>query len=117
MSKRRSWTQAERIAQFEAQGGLCHAPVCRTPIDLKTAIAEHEIPVALGNAGKPDYLLCPDCAAHKTKADVKRIAKAKRQQAKHLTGRGRARKGPKLKGGKLRAWRRFNGEIVRSDPV
>ncbi len=55
-------------------------------------IAEHSIPVALGNEEKPDCLLCLGCATIKTKKDVTTIAKTKRQKLKHETGRSRKRK-------------------------
>lgn len=61
-------------------------------------MAEHVLPVALGNKEKPDALYCLACAKEKTKADIAQIRKADRQRKYQENGRGRKRKGPKLKG-------------------
>lgn len=54
---------------------------------------DHIIPLGLGGENTPDNwaALCPGCHKTKTRADVKRIAKAKRQRRFHETGRSRAR--------------------------
>jgi len=76
--KRRSLTDAERHAMLERQGGLCAARDCMSEGPF---IAEHWVPVALGNEEKPDCLLCEACAHKKSfglRGDISNIAKAKR---------------------------------------
>jgi hypothetical protein len=111
--KRASLTPKERDAMLKAQGGRCATPGCQNP----PKIAEHTLPVAFGNASKPDALLCWPCAKAKTVADVWKIAKAKRQARFHATGKGRARKGRPLQGRGFptHLTRRMNGTVVRRD--
>lgn len=111
--KRASLTPKERADMLAAQGGKCATPGCEHP----PAIAEHTLPVALGNPEKPDCLLCWPCAKAKTVADVWQIAKAKRQGKFHETGRSRARKGRPLKsaGFPKHITRRFDGTVARRD--
>jgi hypothetical protein len=108
--KRASLTPKERDAMLKAQGGRCATPGCEHP----PAIAEHTLPVALGNPEKPDCLLCWPCAKAKTVADVWQIAKAKRQAKYHTTGKGRARKGRPLQGRGFpkHITRRMDGTII-----
>src|SRR3546814_680449 len=94
MTKRASLTPRERAAMLEAQNGRCL--LCDDPITLRTCIAEHFLPVALGNAERPDCLLCLACANRKTwgtkatsyGSDAHAIAKDKRL-------RGETKQGPK----------------------
>lgn len=53
---------------------------------------DHVVPLGLGGANSPDNwaALCRQCHRRKTRADLHRIAKAKRQRRYHLTGRSRA---------------------------
>lgn len=88
MTTRRSLTPKERAAMLAEQEGQCAA--CRCPIGPQPDggkvpfIAEHTLPVALGNRNKPDCLLCVPCTSPKTAEDVARIAKADRQRKAHL---------------------------------
>jgi hypothetical protein len=56
----------------KSQRGVC-ACGCGRALD-GAIIAEHSVPVALGNEAKPDCLLRADCAAVKTASDRKIIA-------------------------------------------
>lgn len=92
MTKRASLTPKERKAMWDAQGGCC--AVCKAHTSLARMIAEHWSPVALGNAEKPDCLLCIPCADRKTNgspatsygSDSHAIAKDKRLRGVTKTG-------------------------------
>ncbi len=98
--KRNSLTPRQR-ASLVASIVCC--PLCSKRIGDGGIIAEHTIPVALGNLNKPDTILCRSCAGLKTKKDMRDIAKVKRMRKHHETGRGRARRGAPLKSAK-RPW-------------
>ena len=100
MNIRRSLTKKERSDMLEKQGGKCAWPECESTGPF---IAEHTLPVGLGNEEKPDCLLCLYHAGKKTKEDMKRISKANRQRRSHETGRGKARRGKPMESGK-RKW-------------
>ncbi|MCC6786762.1 MAG: HNH endonuclease [Hyphomonadaceae bacterium] len=54
---------------------------------------DHVIPLGLGGDNSPDNwaAVCPPCHTAKTRLDLKRMAKAKRQRRYHETGRSRAK--------------------------
>lgn len=112
--KRRRLSIAARTAILERQVYTCG---CGCGGDLRGQAVEwdHAIPLALTGADSIDNLqaLLVACHRKKTKADVRRIAKARRQARYHETGRSRARRGPPLQGRGFTGWRKFNGEIVR----
>jgi hypothetical protein len=53
---------------------------------------DHIIPLGLSGSNSPDNwaALCVKCHRRKTRSDLRRIAKAKRQRRYHETGRSRA---------------------------
>lgn len=59
---------------------------------LLDAEFDHVVPLGLGGGNDPNNwaALCPYCHKRKTRADLRRIAKAKRQRRYHETGRSRA---------------------------
>jgi hypothetical protein len=73
---------------LEAQDNCCFA--CGQPVE--DVEFDHVIPLGLGGLNNIDNwaALCPRCHRIKTKADLKRIAKAKRQRRHHETGRSRS---------------------------
>lgn len=76
MKAKRAYLSASDLrAILERQLGVCAAPGCASEGPFE---ADHFTCVALGNASKPDQLLCVPCHKRKTKADVKAIAKTKR---------------------------------------
>jgi hypothetical protein len=89
---RKYLTPKQRRTMHAEQDGLCAG--CLTPITVSGCIAEHWFPVALGNASKPDCLLCRPCAALKTNgspatsygSDAHAIAKDKRLRGITKTG-------------------------------
>jgi hypothetical protein len=95
MAVRRSLTPRQVTVMLAAQGRQCAKCCC--PIgyqhddSIVPFIAEHTLPVALGNGEKPDCLLCVPCAKEKTRQDVKRISKADRQ-AKAYRGEKKAKR-------------------------
>lgn len=93
---RKYLTPKERKEMYGRQNGRCAS--CDIPRPLGNMIAEHWLPVALGNQDKPDCLLCVWCADRKTNgtkattygSDKHAIAKVKRL-------RGETKQGPKKK--------------------
>ena len=80
---------------FWSQCVVCRQEMRSTPV----AEFDHILPLELGGSNEPENIQGL-CVAHhkiKTAADVKRIAKARRQKKHHETGRGTKRKGQKLK--------------------
>jgi len=109
--KRASLTPKERAAMLQAQNGLCGC-CCGRELGARF-IAEHGLPVALGNLSKPDHLRREDCASEKTREDVRQIAKAKRQGGETGQQARRARRGFALiRSRGFQGSRRFDGTPV-----
>lgn len=79
------WLKAQVLT---AQQHQCLGCACR----LDAVEFDHVIPLALGGLNSMDNwaALCPTCHRTKTRGDLKRIAKAKRQRRYHETGKSRA---------------------------
>lgn len=91
---RRSLTPKQRKAMWDAQDGNC--AVCGAHTSLSRMIAEHWSPVALGNAAKPDCLLCRPCADRKTNGSpATSYGSDKHAIAKDRRLRGITKTGPK----------------------
>lgn len=77
---------------LENQDGLCLGCALR----LEQVEFDHVVPLGLGGGNNPDNwaALCPSCHKRKTIADLRQIAKAKRQRRYHLTGRSRSAGAP-----------------------
>lgn len=90
---RKHFSPRQRLAIWEAHKGVCC--ICGEKIDGTRGrwLVEHVR--ALGLAGTNDTEnLAPaheQCAKQKTRNDIKRIAKAKRQKAKHLGIRNKSK--------------------------
>lgn len=80
---------------------------CTRFIDGAALVAEydHVVPIILGGENRETnlQLLCNECHSAKTKLDVKLKAKVSRVRKRHL-----GIKKPRT----IRAWRKFNGEVV-----
>lgn len=76
---------------------------------------DHVIPLALGGANRAENwaALCKRCHRTKTAADLKRIAKAKRQRRYHETGRSRAPSQGWAAASHFRASRQFSKTLRR----
>lgn len=101
---------------YEAQGHACAACGLKRPLGRMDA--DHELAVALGEAGKPTRLLCKPCHVSKTARDVAMIAKAERQAGRkgQWARREKARKEGRYRPIPGRGFpnrRTFSGEVVR----
>ena len=105
MTARRSLTQLQRAALFEAHGGRCH--ICGQKISGKGWDVEHVIPLAMGGEDGGSNLRPAHDACHgeKTAADLNDLAKVKRVRAKHL-GAKKPTTFPKLPAGYRYDWKR-----------
>lgn len=113
MTARKSLSATERTRLFNLAGGICH--ICGQAIDRTRERwdVEHVIPWALTRDDsdanrKPAHTRC-----HKPKTadDVARIAKAKRQEARHLGARRSSRP---MAGSVASGWRKpMNRPAVR----
>jgi hypothetical protein len=83
IAKRRSFTPKQRLQILLNGNGRCY--VCRVKLAGEWH-AEHPVPRALGGPDDLDALrpICLPCHSPKTKEDVTRIAKAKRQEKLRL---------------------------------
>lgn len=103
----------ERLAIFNAAGGVCH--ICGVKIDGTRDAwdVEHVIPIALGGdeeSGSDNlHPAHKSCHSQKTPEDFGRIAKAKRVEARH---QGATVSRTPLPGGKASKWKRkINGKV------
>lgn len=93
---RRDVPAATKRAVLERSGGRCEHPGCEVRSGLDW---EHRIPRGLGGGDTPGniQLLCQAHHSPKTKDDISRIAKAKRQEAKSFGDKKPSKlKGPKF---------------------
>jgi 5-methylcytosine-specific restriction endonuclease McrA len=83
IASRRRFTPKQRLQILLNGNGRCY--VCKVKLADEWH-AEHPIPHALGGSDKLEDLrpICLPCHSPKTKADVARIAKAKRQEKLRL---------------------------------
>lgn len=114
MTRRRISTKA-RVELFNAHKGRCH--ICSQKIAVGEAWdVEHVVPLALGGSDEVSNLSPAHRACHspKTKDDVGQIAKAKRQEARHLGAKAESRN--PLPGSRRSPFRKkLSGEVVRRD--
>ena len=96
MTARRRLTMLQRLKIFEAHGGNCH--ICDRKIEAGEAWdLDHVRALALGGEDEPENLApvhrsCHRGAGSKSSDDTARVAKAKRQKAKHY-GLGKSKRG------------------------
>ena len=109
MKAKRSYLSASDLRDLlERQLGVCAAPGCMSEGPFE---ADHFTCVALGNASKPDQLLCKICHRAKTTRDVKAIAKVKRLNGTTSSQASRREEfGSRIKNRGFQGHRKFNGE-------
>ena len=111
-TQRKSMTPAKRRAVIERAGVCCEHPGCTMSQSLEI---DHIIPLELGGADHPDncQALCYWHHKEKTKADIKRIAKARRLRKKeNPLERTPPKRKIQSKGFNKRLKRGLNGEVV-----
>jgi 5-methylcytosine-specific restriction endonuclease McrA len=89
--KRRPLSTTRKLKLWETCGGVCH--ICEQKIRVgERWDVEHIIPLAMGGADDESNMAPAHAACHapKTVEDVGRIAKAKRQKARHIGIKKRA---------------------------
>ena len=108
-TKRKGFTAKQRRQVFDANDGICCG--CDEPLTDVWHI-DHIIPLALNGEHAPAnwQAMCEACHSLKTKLDVARIAKSKRQR--RLVEDVEPSKRP-VKSRGFQGWRKFNGQIVR----
>lgn len=103
---RREFPARVKVAAYERAKGSCEG--CGARLTVGKFAYDHINPDGL--TGEPTLenckVLCTPCHSTKTVRDVADIARAKRRQARHLGVR---------KPRTIRAWRKFDGTIVRKD--
>lgn len=103
---RRTIPTRERVALFQAAGGICH--ICSGRIHVGEAWeVEHVVPLAQGGEDGGDNLRPAHVKCHKAKSakDATDTARAKRREAKHLGVRKRS---------SFKGWQKFDGTPVRN---
>lgn len=105
---RREFSKSVKRDAFLRANGYCEGEGCGARLTVGKFAYDHRIPDGLG--GEPTLencqVLCAACHKEKTgKRDVSTIAKAKRIKDREIGIR---------KPRTIRAWRRFNGEIVHA---
>lgn len=112
---RRSLSTTARVRIFRAGGGLCS--ICGLRIDAgQDWDVSHETPLALGGADeesnmKPAHRACH--RRHTAEVDLPQVAKAKRQEARHIGAKVSARPMPGSRRSGLR--KRMNGKVERRE--
>ena len=109
---RREFPKAVKLAAFQRANGRCEE--CSARLMVGAFHYDHRVPDALG--GEPTLencrVLCRACHAVKTAAqDVPSIAKAKRNEARHIGAKAPSRT-PLPFGRRSRFKRKISGEIV-----
>ena len=109
MSARQHLSTRERVRIFETHGGRCHLCGLRIQAGEPWDVS-HEIPLAAGGEDVPENRLPAHRKCHRTHTatvDAPRIAKTKRQRAKHI---GAVRSRSPL--GNSRWKRRLDGTVI-----
>jgi 5-methylcytosine-specific restriction protein A len=107
MTTRKSLTTKARVRIFELAKGVCHLCDCKIQTGQAWEVS-HAVPLEMGGPDEIQTMVPAHKACHREQTstvDIPQIAKAKRRQARHL-----GIKKPRA----IRAWRKFNGEIVNA---
>lgn len=111
---RRAMTDARKRSIWEARGGRCG--VCGEPVEQfgRGVVYDHIIPLWIkgSDANKDIWPIHKDpCDNAKTPQDLKRIAKTKRQRAKHLGERAPSKRPIKSRGFSTAYSKGFDGKV------
>lgn len=114
--KRRKHSHRERMWIWNKDNGICCH--CEEPVSRKRfEVSHYPRPLAMGgrDVDSNRHPAHPECHAEWTRTiDQPAIAKAKRKQKKHETGRGRKLKGRPMAGTQDSGIRRrFNGKVEK----
>jgi len=112
---RKTKSRKYRAELFIKHNGQCH--ICQGKIlGNERWEVEHIIPISLGGEDGGDNLALAHISCHrgKTKEDIRRLSKAKRQNAFHLRGKQSRNPLPFGKSSKLK--RKLDGTIIPRKP-
>ena len=112
---RKTKSRKLRAELFQQHSGICH--ICQGKIlGHEQWEIEHIIPISLGGEDGGDNLAPAHQSCHrgKTKEDIRRLSKAKRQRAFHLGNRVSRTPLPFGKSSKLK--RKLDGTIIQREP-
>ena len=100
---RQNFPARVKVARFKMCGGMCEG--CGAKLFPPKLAYDHDNPDGLTGAPTVENArcLCLPCHKAKTKIDVGRIAKAKRQEAAHLNAK---RSGRPMAGSRASGWKK-----------
>jgi 5-methylcytosine-specific restriction enzyme A len=107
---RKEFTTRTKALAFQRANGRCEE--CGLRLIPGKIAYDHKTPDGLTGANDLSNcsVICLACHKHKTREDIGRIAKAKRQHTRHI---GAAKSRNPLPGGKQSKWRKkLTGEVV-----
>ena len=113
---RREFPRKVMVAAFRRADGRCEGAECGARLTVGKFRYDHIVPDALG--GEPTLencqVICMACDSQKTPADLTRLAKAKRIEARHVGAKPRASR--PMPGGRGSRWKRkVGGQVVERE--
>lgn len=123
-TKRKAFTAAQRLKVFESYGAivLCQAPGCDNAMYIKGCDIDHIQALVDEGKHKPENWrpICSSChrkksaREHRANSKAKRVAKAQ-EVHRAVVAKVMSKPPGKIKGNGFKAWRRFDGSIVRRE--
>lgn len=124
MTKRKSFTAAQRLKCFEDHGAivLCQATGCDNAMYIKGCDLDHHLALIDGGKHEHENLrpICSSChrkksaREHRANSKAKRVAKAQ-EVHRAVVAKVMSKPPGKIKGNGFKAWRKFDGSIVRRE--
>lgn len=122
--KRPSFTPKQRLDTFKAFGAvvLCQADNCDAAIYIAEAELDHHLAIVDGGKHEQSNFrpICSSChrkksaREHRANSKAKRVAKAQ-EVHRAVVAKVMSKSPGKIKGNGFKAWRKFDGSIVRRE--